>query len=50
MVLRLDEKPKVFLNPNVWADEAEGPDLYELLFRPRIDRKLHEANPAYWER
>ena len=49
MVLRLDEKPKVFLNPNVWADEAEGPDLYELLFRPRIDRKLHEANPAYWE-
>lgn len=50
MVLRLDEKPKVILNPNVWADEAEGPDLYELLFRPRIDRKLHEANPAYWER
>lgn len=50
MVLRLDEKPKVFLNSNVWADEAEGPDLYELLFRPRIDRKLHEANPAYWER
>lgn len=50
MFLRLDEKPKVFLNPNVWADEAEGPDLYELLFRPRIDRKLHEANPAYWER
>ena len=30
--------------------EAEGPDLYELLFRPRIDRRLHEANPAYWER
>lgn len=49
LMLRMDEKPKVFMNPRVWADEAEGPDLYELLFRPAVDRKLNSLNPRYWE-
>lgn len=49
LMLRMDEKPKVFLDPRVWADEAEGPDLYELLFRPAVDRKLNSLNPRYWE-
>lgn len=49
LMLRMDEQPKVFMNPRVWADEAEGPDLYELLFRPAVDRKLNSMNPKYWE-
>lgn len=49
LILRTDEKPKVFMNTRVWADEAEGPDLYELLFRPAVDRKLNSLNPRYWE-
>lgn len=49
LMLRMDEKPKVFMDTRVWADEAEGPDLYELLFRPAVDRKLNSLNPRYWE-
>ena len=49
LILRMEEKPKVFMDPRVWADEAEGPDLYELLFRPAVDRKLNSLNPKYWE-
>lgn len=49
LILRTDEKPKVFMNTRIWADEAEGPDLYELLFRPAVDRKLNSLNPRYWE-
>lgn len=48
MVLRLDERPRALPDVNVYADEAEGPDLYEMLFRPRVDKILHEANPGYY--
>lgn len=48
MVLRLEERPRALPDVNVYADEAEGPDLYELLFRPRVDKILHEANPGYY--
>jgi hypothetical protein len=48
MVLGIEERPKIYTNPRIWPDEAEGVDLYELLFRPMIDRKLNEINPNYW--
>ena len=49
LVLKIDEKPRVIDNNRLWADEAEGPDLYEMLFRPKVDRKLNRINPGYWE-
>lgn len=48
MVLGIEERPKIYTNPRIWPDMAEGVDLYELLFRPMIDRKLNEINPNYW--
>ena len=48
LVLRLDERPRALPDVNVYADEAQGPDLYELLFRPRVDKVLHDANPGYY--
>lgn len=50
LILRTNERPNVRnwdTNVRVWADEAEGPDLYEVLFRPLIDRKIHGFNPDY---
>jgi Cell division protein len=49
LVLELSEKPRPVNNPRFWADEAEGPDLYEMLFRPMVDRKLNAKNRTYWE-
>lgn len=48
LVLRLNERPRALPDVNVYADEAQGPDLYELLFRPRVDKVLHDANPGYY--
>jgi hypothetical protein len=49
LILKVLERPKYISNSRIWADEASGPDLYEAIFRPKIDKKLHEANPYYWE-
>ena len=49
LILDISEKPRVIDNTRIWADEAEGPDLYEMLFRPKVDRKLNALNPQYWE-
>ena len=49
MILELEERPRYYDNPRIMPDELEGGvDLYELLFRPMIDRKLNEINPNYW--
>lgn len=49
LILKVLERPKYINSSRIWADEANGPDLYEAIFRPKIDKKLHEANPYYWE-
>lgn len=49
LILDIGEKPRVIDNTRIWADEAEGPDLYEMIFRPKVDRKLNALNPQYWE-
>lgn len=49
LILGLEEKPKAIFNSRIWADEAEGPDLYEMLFRPAADHRLNSLNPRYWE-
>ncbi len=49
MILELEELPRYYDNPRIMPDElGGGVDLYELLFRPMIDRKLNEINPNYW--
>lgn len=47
-VLKTSEKPKLYDNPWIWPDDAEGIDLYQLLFKRRADQIFKQANPAYW--
>ena len=48
LVLKTSEKPKLYDNPWIWPDDAEGIDLYQLLFKRRADQIFKQANPAYW--
>lgn len=48
LLLTPKENPKYYDNVRIWADEQEGPDLYELVFRPKADEILNSINPAYW--
>ena len=49
IVLDPEEKQVLIENSRIWPDEQEGPSIYDLLFRTRVERKLNEANPNYWE-
>ena len=49
IVLEPGEKQVLIENSRIWPDEQEGPSIYDLLFRPRVERKLNEVNPNYWE-
>lgn len=48
LVLDPSEKPRFYNDIRIWADEQEGPDLYEMVFRPKSDEILNSINPAYW--
>ena len=48
LILRAEEKPKYYNDIRVWADEQDGPDIYEILFRPEVDKRLNKLNEAYW--
>ena len=48
LILRAEEKPKYYDDIRIWADEQDGPDIYEILFRPEVDKRLNELNKAYW--
>lgn len=48
LLLTPKENPRYYDNVRIWADEQEGPDLYELVFRPKADEILNSINPAYW--
>lgn len=48
LLLAPEEAPTYYSSPRIWADEQEGPDLYELVFRPKADEVLNSINPAYW--
>ena len=48
LVLDPSEKPRFYNDVRIWADEQEGPDLYEMVFRPKSDEILNSINPAYW--
>ena len=48
LILRAEENPKYYDDIRVWADEQDGPDIYEILFRPKVDNRLNELNKAYW--
>lgn len=48
LLLRPEENPRYYDSPRIWADEQDGPDLYELVFRPKADEVLNSINPAYW--
>lgn len=48
LVLKTSEKPKLYDNPWIWPDDAEGIDLYQLLFKRRADQIFKQANPEYW--
>ena len=37
-----------YVDARIWADEQDGPDIYEILFRPKVDNRLNELNKAYW--
>ena len=49
IVLEPGEQQVLINNARIWPDEQEGPSIYDLLFRPRVERKLNEANDNYWE-
>jgi hypothetical protein len=49
IVLDLDEHQVPIGNSRIWPYDQEGPSIYDLLFRPRVERKLNEANDNYWE-
>lgn len=48
LILRPEEKPKYYDDIRIWADEQDGPDIYEILFRPEVDKRLNKLNEAYW--
>ena len=48
LVLDPSEKPRFYNDTRIWADEQEGPDLYEMVFRPKSDEILNSINPDYW--
>ena len=48
LVLEPEEKPRFYNDVRIWADEQEGPDLYEMVFRPKSDEILNSINPEYW--
>lgn len=48
LILKPEEKPKYYDDIRIWADEQDGPDIYEILFRPEADKRLNELNKAYW--
>lgn len=48
LILDPSEKPRFYNDVRIWADEQEGPDLYEMVFRPKSDEILNSINPAYW--
>lgn len=49
IVLDPEEHQVLIGNSRIWPDDQEGPSIYDLLFRPRVERKLNEANDNYWE-
>lgn len=48
LILKPEENPKYYDDIRIWADEQDGPDIYEILFRPEVDKRLNELNKAYW--
>ena len=48
LILKPEEKPKYYDDIRIWADEQDGPDIYEILFRPEADKRLNKLNEAYW--
>ena len=48
LVIPLSEHPKADYPLRIWSDEQEGPDLYEIVFRPKADDILNSLNPDYW--
>lgn len=48
LILDPSEKPRFYNDVRIWADEQEGPDLYEMVFRPKSDEILNSINPEYW--
>ena len=48
LVIPLSERPNPDYPPRIWADEQDGADLYELVFRPKADDILNSLNPDYW--
>lgn len=41
LILDLLEKSQMLQNYRIWADEADGSDLYEMAFRPKAEAILH---------
>lgn len=48
LILRAEENPKYYDDIRIWADEQDGPDIYEILFRPEVDKRINALNEAYW--
>jgi hypothetical protein len=48
LILKPEEKPKYYDDIRIWADEQDGPDIYEIIFRPEVDKRLNKLNEAYW--
>lgn len=48
LILSPEEKPRFYNDVRIWADEQDGPDIYEMIFRPKTDRMLNSLNPEYW--
>lgn len=48
LILRAEENPKYYDDIRIWADEQDGPDIYEILFRPEVDKRINKLNEAYW--
>lgn len=49
LILNSMEQPRYIDDINVFPDMAEGANLYEALFRRKVDAKLNTANPQYWQ-
>ena len=49
LILNSMERPRYIDDINVFPDMAEGANLYEALFRRKVDAKLNTANPQYWQ-
>ena len=48
LVIPLNEHPRADYPTRIWADQQDGPDLYEIVFRPKADDILNSINPDYW--